>query len=173
MTRSLHLHRALALGALAFGLVPAAAWAQRGECLDPTAGLALVGAVTDFPVPPSPHCRAPVYDSSLGPIVDYAALERQARGELPTSTTATPTAVPAAPRGPALGAGEGLDLYDLEAGTQPTEATDYTDRQLFSLGRLDGEQGRPVDPKQAGSLDYMRGYTHGLEGRARLNLRVR
>lgn len=155
----------LVLAALCL-MVPTA-HAQKGECLDPTAGLAVAGAVVDFPVPPSPHCRAPVYDSSLGPIIDYEALERQARGELPVATPPTPTSLPAPPRGPALGGGEGLDLYDLEAGTQGETTTEYSERQLFSLGRLDAEQGRPVDQKHTGSLDYMQGYTRGLEQRAR------
>lgn len=145
--------------------LPLLAHAQAGECLDPTAGLAEVGAVRDFPVPPSAACVGPDYASSLGPIIDYEALAKKA---LPTAKpVAAPLATPPQrprPEGPLLGAGEGVDMYDLEAGTGGATTT-YKDRQLERLGELDALQGKPLNMEHAQSLSYLKGYTQGNERR--------
>lgn len=138
--------------------------AQTNECLDPTAGLAVAGAVRDFNVPPSAACRGPDYGSSLGPIIDYNAALRKV--EAAATAVPAPAAIPERPKpaGPVLGAGEGVDLYDLEAGTGGT-MTNYSGRELERLGELDAMQGKPLNMERASDVNYLRGYTKGQERR--------
>lgn len=145
---------------MALGL-PLLANAQAGGCLDPTAGLAEVGAVTDFPVPPSSACVGPDYGSSLGPIIDYDALAKKVPVAKPVTTPLTQPERPK-PVGPLLGAGEGVDMYDLEAGTGGAPTT-YKDRQMERLGELDALQGKPLNMNYAQNLSYLKGYTQGNE----------
>lgn len=159
--------RFVALGCGMLVMMAARGHAQAGECVPPDAGLAIAGAVRDFNVPPSAACRGPNYGSSLGPIIDYKALERAAAApEVPVGQPQQPQPPVARPRpsGPALGSGEGVDLYDLEAGTGGT-MTQYSGRELERLGELDAMQGKPLNMERAGDVNYVRGYTRGNERR--------
>ncbi len=144
----------------------AAVRAQTNECVPPDAGLAIAGAVRDFKLPPSPACVAADYSHSYGPIIDYEAATRPAAAA--PATPAAPAAVPQVqrpqPTGPVLGAGEGMDLYDLEAGTGGS-ATQYNGRELERLGQLDAMQGKPLNMDHASDINYVRGYTKGNERR--------
>lgn len=136
--------------------------AQYGECVPPGTELVVPGAVTDFKVPVASVCRAADYSSSLGPIIDYS---QPVETKPVTAQPDMPAAVPRPkPTGPLLGAGEGLDLYDLEAGTGGAP-TQYTHRQMERLGELDALQGKPLNMNRAGDLNYLKGYTRGNERR--------
>jgi len=156
--------RILGFGSMAAMISMVAVHAQTNECVPPEAGLAIAGAVTDFKVPPSAACRGPNYASSLGPIIDYSKTAAR-----PPAAVVPGALVPAVPNrrqpsGPVLGAGEGVDLYDLENGTGGT-LTNYNGRELERLGELDAMQGRPLNMDRASDVNYLKGYTRGNERR--------
>ncbi|TKW60545.1 MAG: hypothetical protein DI628_06485 [Blastochloris viridis] len=153
-----------ALGFMAAMALSATVHAQTNECVPPEAGLAIAGAVTDFKVPPSAACRGPNYASSLGPIIDYnKTAARPAPAALPDALAPAVQQRPR-PNGPVLGAGDGVDLYDLENGTGGT-LTNYNGRELERLGELDAMQGRPLNMDRASDVNYLKGYTRGSERR--------
>ncbi len=158
------MQRYVALGCVLAVLTVPAAMAQTNECVPPDAGLAIAGAVRDFSLPPSAACRAPDYGSSLGPIIDYNAAARAVDVPVEPVTLPQGQAQRVRPSGPALGSGEGVDLYDLEAGTGSV-MTNYSGRELERLGELDAMQGKPLNMERAGDVNYVRGYTRGNERR--------